>query len=110
MQIRRWIFVGLVAAVFGYFFYEARGVLFAPRLEIFEPPDWVSVSSSRLKIAGRTDPHLKVWIAGREVQSDGHGIFEDDIPVWPGYNQVGILVKNKFGKESSKFFFFYAIL
>jgi len=102
MHIRRWIFLGIVILAAGYFFYEARGVIFAPKLEIFEPKDGAVINSSRLHVAGRTEPMLKVWIGGREAQADERGIFEDDIPVWPGYNQIGISVRDKFGNETRK--------
>lgn len=102
MHIRHWIFLGLVLAAAGYFFYEASGVIFAPALEIFEPKDGAVINTSRLHIAGRTDPRLKVWISGREAQADERGIFEDSVPVWPGYNQIGISVKDKFGNETRK--------
>ena len=94
--------MGLVLAAAGYFFYEARGVISAPTLEIFEPADFSEISSGRLHIAGRTDPHLKVWISGREAQADERGFFEDSIPVWPGYTEIGIKVTDKFGNETRK--------
>src|SRR3989344_9126775 len=102
MHIRHWIFVILVLAVGGYFFYEARGVIFDPKLEIFEPKDGAVINSSRLHIAGRTEPMLKVWIGGREAQADEKGIFEDNIPVWPGLNEIALKVRDKFGNETRK--------
>lgn len=102
MHIRHWIFVGIVIVAAGYFFYEARGVIFAPRLEIFEPKDGAVINSSRLHIAGRAEPMLKVWIGGREAQADEKGIFEDNVPVWPGLNEIGIKVTDKFGDETRK--------
>ena len=102
MHIRHLIFIGLVAMAAGYFFYEARGVLFAPKLEVFEPKDGATVFGGRLHIAGRTEPNLIIWISGRNAQSDGEGIFEDEIPVQPGYNEIGISVKDRFGGETRK--------
>ena len=99
----------LVLVVAGYFVYEARDLIFAPKLEIFEPAamagapkDFIETDSTRLRIAGRTDPYLKVWISGREAQADEKGFFEDSIPVWPGYNEIGIKVTDKFRNETRK--------
>lgn len=86
----------------GYFFYEARGVLFAPKLQIFEPEDGETVAGGRIHVAGRTEPMLRVWISGKEAQADEKGIFEDNIPVWPGLNQIGVKVTDKFGNETRK--------
>ena len=102
MHIRRWIFVGIVIVAAGDFFYEAREVIFDPKLEIFEPKDGAIVSGGRLHVAGRTEPNLIVWISGRNAQSDGEGIFEDEIPVRPGYSEIGIFVKDRFGGETRK--------
>lgn len=77
-------------------------MLFNPKLEIFEPKDGAVINSSRLHIAGRTEPMLKVWISGRETQADEKGIFEDNIPVWPGLNEMGLKVRDKFGNETRK--------
>lgn len=101
--------MGLVAAAAGYFFYEARGMIFDPELKIFEPAlsagkpeDGIRINTSRLHIAGRTEPYLKVWVSGREAQADEKGIFEDSIPVWPGLNEIGLKVRDKFGNETRK--------
>ena len=102
MHMRRWIFVGIVIMAVGYFFYEARRGFFAPKLDILEPKDGAVINSSRLHIAGRTEPMLKVWIGGREAQADEKGIFEDNIPVWPGYNQIGFKVQDRCGNETRK--------
>ena len=102
MYIRRWIFLGIIILAGGYFFYEARGVLFNPKLEIFEPKDGAVLMSARIHIAGRADPNSAVWVAGKIFQSGESGIFEGDIALAPGYNQIGVLVKGRFGGETRK--------
>ena len=94
--------MGIIILAGGYFFYEARGVLFNPKLEIFSPKDGAVLMSSETHIAGRTDPNLAVWVAGKTFLSDEKGIFEGDIALAPGYNQIGISVKNRFGGETRK--------
>lgn len=102
MHIRRLIFFGFILAVTGYFFYEARGVLFNPKLEIFEPKDGAVLMSAETYIAGKTGPNMAVWVAGKIFQSDEKGIFEGDIVLAPGYNLIGVLVKDRFGGETRK--------
>lgn len=94
--------MGLIVVVVGYFFYEARDLIFAPRLDIYTPSQYATVNTTRLLIAGRTDPFLKVWIGGREAQADENGFFEDNVPIWPGYNEIGIKASDKFGNETRK--------
>lgn len=102
MNLRRLIFLVFILAVAGYFFYEARGVLFNPKLEIFEPKDGAVLKSTEIHMAGRTDPNLSVWVAGKTFQSDEKGVFEGDIALVPGYNQIGISVRDRFGGETRK--------
>lgn len=96
------MFFVFILAVVGYFFYEARGVLFAPSLEIFEPRDGAILNSTEIHIAGRAGPNSAVWVSGKIFQSDDTGIFEGDLRLVPGYNQIGISVKDRFGSETRK--------
>ena len=102
MHIRQWIFIGIIILVAGYFFYEARGVIFAPKLVIFEPKNGETLNSTQMHIAGQTMPQTRVWVGGRIFQSDEKGIFEGDYPLSPGYNEIGIYVKDRFGAETRK--------
>ena len=94
--------MGIVILAGGYFFYEARGVLFAPSLEIFEPEDNSTLNYTEILIAGRTDPNLNVWVAGKTFQSDEKGIFEGNLTLDPGFNQIGVSVRDRFGNETRK--------
>ncbi|MDO8523386.1 MAG: hypothetical protein Q7S12_03855 [bacterium] len=102
MHIRTWIFIILVLAVAGYFFYEAEGVLFSPRLEIFEPQNGATLTTTQMHIAGQTMPGLKVWVGGREFTANDKGIFEGIVPLSLGYNAIGIFAKDRFGNETRK--------
>lgn len=102
MHLRKWIFITFLVLVAAYFFYEARDVLFSPRLEIFEPQNGASLNTTRVRIAGRTNPRLKVWIYGRGIQSDENGFFEDYFSMHPGYYELGVFVKDKFDNETRK--------
>lgn len=77
-------------------------MLFNPKLEIFEPKDGAILMSAKIHIAGKTDSNLAVWVAGKTFQSDEKGIFEGDVALVPGYNQIGIWVKDRFGGETRK--------
>ncbi|OGF82048.1 hypothetical protein A2924_03745 [Candidatus Giovannonibacteria bacterium RIFCSPLOWO2_01_FULL_44_16] len=102
MYIRHLIFAAVIILAAGYFFYEAKEVIFAPNLEIFEPANGTTLEASVMHVAGRTRSKLSVWVGGRIFVSDENGNFEGDIPLSPGYNQVGFSVKDRFGKETQK--------
>lgn len=92
----------MIIIVAGYFFYEANEVIFAPNLEIFEPANGATLEAAVMHVAGRTRPKLAVWAGGRVFTSDENGNFEGELPLSPGYNQVGFLVKDRFGNEIRK--------
>ena len=102
MYIRHLIFIAVIVLVAGYFFYEAKEVIFAPNLEILEPINGSTLEATVMHVAGRTRPKLAVWAGGRIFTSDEEGNFEGDLPLSPGYNQVGFSVKDRFGKETRK--------
>ena len=77
-------------------------MLFAPRLEIFEPEDNATLHYTEILIAGRTGQNLNVWVAGKIFQSDEKGIFEGSLTLDPGLNQIGISVRDRFGNETRK--------
>lgn len=104
MSLRIWIFIGVIVLVALYFFYEASGVIFSPKLRIKEPVNGAVLNTTQMRIVGETIPHLKVWIGGREFIADDKGIFEGIIPLSPGYNELGIRVANRFGKETRRTF------
>ena len=102
MQIRQIIFLIFIIIVIGYFFYEAEGVIFAPRLDIYEPQNFSTLKSVNSNISGKSDPNIKVWVNGREFIADDKGLFRGSISLDLGYNELGIKVKNRFGKETRK--------
>ena|SRR3989344_4293828 len=107
MHVRRLIFLVLILIVGTYALYESRWVLFRPHLNIIEPKNGAVLRTADVRVRGRGDPTTVVWIDGRRAESDDKGYFEDTIPAFPGYNEIGVMVKNRFGKETKtaiKFF------
>lgn len=102
MYLRQIIFIAVIILVAGYFFYEANEVIFAPELVINEPQNGATLQASVMHVSGRTRSKLAVWAGGRIFQSDEDGNFEGELPLSPGYNQVGFSVKDRFGNETRK--------
>lgn len=102
MHIRQRIFVGVIVLAAAYFFYEASGVIFSPELKIFEPENGATLNTTQMHIAGQTMSNLKVWVGGREFVANEKGIFEGIVPLSPGYNELGISVKDRFGNETRR--------
>ena len=102
MEFRKIIFFLFVAAVIFYGLFAARGVMFPPKLKVLSPKNYSTLNSTKVTVSGITNPSLTLWVGGRTVQSDESGFFEEVLYVHPGYNEIGIKVQNKFGRESKK--------
>ncbi|KKT42560.1 hypothetical protein A2W54_01335 [Candidatus Giovannonibacteria bacterium RIFCSPHIGHO2_02_43_13] len=102
MYIRHIIFAAVIVLVAGYFFYEAKEVILAPGLEILEPVNGATLEASVMRVVGKTRPKLAVWAGGRIFTSNEEGNFEGELPLSPGYNQIGFSVKDRFGNETKK--------
>ena len=102
MFLRKIIFLAFLIIVVSYALYTARGVLFAPGLTIFSPKDGEHVAGTEVNFSGKTIPKNQVWVDGALVESDEKGFFLGSLFFHPGYNEMGIRVQNRFGKETRK--------
>lgn len=102
MFLRKVIFFLFILTAISYGIYATRGVLFAPNLEVFSPKNGEKIFGNKVNISGRTIPKNQVWIDGAQLESDESGFFEESLFFHPGYNEVGVSVKNRFGKETRK--------
>lgn len=102
MFLRKIIFILFILATVSYAVFAARGVLFAPHFEVFSPKNGEKIIGTRVIVSGSTSPKIKIWIDGRITESNEQGLFEESMFFHPGYNEMGISVKNRFGKETRK--------
>ena len=102
MFLRKIIFFIFLLVVIGYAIFASRGVVLPPKLEVLSPKNYSTFNTTNIKISGFTDPSTILWINGRISQSDKKGFFEENFTFHPGYNETGISVKNRFGRETKK--------
>jgi|SRR3989344_7255118 len=102
MFLRKIIFLIFILVSISYAIFTTRGVLFAPSLDIFSPKNWEHIAGTSVHFSGKTISKAQIWVDGAMVESDESGFFEDNMTFHPGYNEMGISVKNRFGKETKK--------
>ncbi len=102
MFLRKVIFFIFIAIFIFYSFFVSRGIIFPPKLSIYSPKNFSHINETVVKISGKTDSKLVVWVDGKHIQSDEQGLFDGSLFLFPGYNEIGISVKNHFGKETKK--------
>ena len=89
----------ITLSVGGYFFYQAKGFIMGPKLEVTSPTDGQTFSSASVKVEGGATPGAQLTINGMKVYSDGTGRFSEDLLLARGIHVLQIVAKDRFGKE-----------
>ncbi len=90
----------LLAAVVGFFAYEAR-FLREPRLELRHPSVDLLTEVDVIDLAGRTDPEAELTVNGRPLYVSGDGAFEERVLLVKGVNRLEFKAKNRYGKTAA---------
>lgn len=92
---------GLIfAALLFYIFFQYRGAFLGPNLDVSTPKDKAVISSSSVRVSGKTVPDATVYVNEEPVTVADNGNFKKDINVFPGDNKIIIRSLNRFGRET----------
>lgn len=86
----------------GYILFQYRYAFMNPPLEINSPKNFALISSSEVKISGKTDSNSTVYINSDAVSVDQNGNFEKTISVFSGKTIITVKAINKFSKVTEK--------
>lgn len=95
---------GIVLLVLGLFFYlwiQLHTLAAPPKLEITNPVSDLTINQDTIKIKGKTEPEVELFINDQQVSLDSQGNFEETIGLTKGMNTLNIKAKSKVGKETS---------
>ncbi|MBI4036440.1 helix-turn-helix domain-containing protein [Candidatus Daviesbacteria bacterium] len=94
------VVVFLIMAFFVYLWFEFRFLVGPPYLEVTEPTDQTSVSTTSVKVVGKADPEVKVAINNQQIQLDSSGNFHEEIKLGGSVNKLSITATSKFGQTT----------
>lgn len=97
-----YIIVLIFIAFILYLLFQYRYAFLNPPLTITSPKDMAVISSSFVKVSGKTDPNLTVFVNSNQVSVDQSGNFTKTISVFPGKTEIDVKVVSKFNKETDK--------
>jgi uncharacterized protein YfaP (DUF2135 family) len=92
----------IVIAVFfiviaGYAYFEARGILYGPRIEV---PEAVSqVNEQFITLRGRADRIAVLNMNGKPISVTEDGTFEEPYLLSPGLNRIVFDAEDKYGRK-----------
>ncbi len=93
------VFIGLVVAfAFSRVLNYARG----PSLEILEPANGTTISSSTVSLSGRVQRVNKLFLNGNMITTDEAGYWRETLIVFPGLNKITIVAEDRFDRKISK--------
>ena len=100
-KVRQVVLVSVIIGILfiSYLLFQYRDAFLNPPLRITSPSA-SSISSSQVKIVGKTDSNATIYIDKDAVTVDGNGNFEKVINVFPGKSTVIVKAVNKFSRQT----------
>ncbi|TSC61250.1 MAG: Xre-like protein DNA-binding protein [Parcubacteria group bacterium Gr01-1014_107] len=92
-----------ILTVVGYAFFEARGVIAGPIIEVTEPKNGKSFHESLITIKGYTRNISFISLNDNPITVDEEGNFIEKLLLSPGYNIIKLKVVDRFGREKVSF-------
>ncbi len=84
----------------GYAYFEARGILFGPSIQVSQSIE--QVSSPYIELTGTTTHIASLEVNGQSVPVTEEGAFDIPYALSPGYNRIVLDAKDKYGKSAER--------
>ena len=92
------IAIVIVLIIVIYIIFRSLSYTRGPKITIFQPVDWSSISTSVTKIEGRADRIIKVSLNGQPISTDESGNFSESVSIFPGANILTISADDQFNR------------
>ncbi|MBP7832988.1 MAG: helix-turn-helix domain-containing protein [Candidatus Levybacteria bacterium] len=96
------LILGVVLIILGYIMYQFSFLVVGPKLEIQSPKEGSVVSENIVVVSGKTEPSANVLVNGEDVYVDLSGAFKKTLYLESNQEQIEIVAKNRYGKETKK--------
>jgi uncharacterized protein YfaP (DUF2135 family) len=96
----RVVFALLFLAVAGYAYYETRGLIFGPRIEL--PTEIVHSADRFFLIKGKAERIASLKMNGAAIAVTEDGSFEEPYILAPGLNRIFFDAEDKYGNTSQE--------
>ncbi len=99
-RLTRFVLIGFFIAVLAYAYFEGRGLLFGPKIEI--APRVMEVTEQSVTIQGHADRIVSLSMNGKAIPITEDGDFEEVYILAPGYNRVDLVARDRYGKTATE--------
>lgn len=94
--------VAVFLIILGYLFLQYSSVLFGPELTIETPQQNQVIEGNVVEVKGTSAPYATVLVNDEEVYVGLDGSFRKSLYLFSGEQQITIVAKNRYGKESQE--------
>jgi hypothetical protein len=88
----------VIVIILGYIYFAFRDYIKGPYIEIYEPINGYTTSSSTIKISGKALRIKDIMLNGRPLLIDTEGNFNEILLLSPGYNVSLMNATDKFNR------------
>lgn len=99
-RITRILIVVFFVIVAGYAYFEARGILYGPRIVV--PEGVTEVTEQFITLRGRADRIANLNMNGKPITVTEDGTFEEPYLLSPGLNRVVLDAEDKYGRKQQE--------
>lgn len=97
------LFSLVIVSVLSYSYYQTRGYLKGPILELTEPADNSTHYQSKVTIKGYAKNISYINMNGKQIFTDQSGKFSEETLLAEGLNIISIVTKDKYERENEKY-------
>lgn len=90
----------IITVVIGYSIFESKDFIKGPKIEIFEPINGSSISTSTVIVKGKATRIKDLYINNRPVLIDREGNFSEYLLLLPGYNASTLSAQDRFKRTT----------
>ncbi len=94
------VLVAFFLLVLGYAFFEARGILFGPSIQVPDEP--TEVHEELITIRGQAERISALSMNGKEIQVTETGAFEEPYLLARGLNRIVLDAEDKYGRRTQE--------
>ncbi len=99
-SLRGGIFIAAVVIIVVYLGFQVSSIFIGPELTVSHPTNEQKFEKNVIEVSGKTDPYALLEINGEATYVGLDGSFKKSVYIFQGKQQIKIVAKNRFGKET----------
>ena len=99
-RLTRYIIIGFFVVVAAYAYYEGRGLLYGPTIEVSGRV--MEVTEPTVSIEGKAQGIATLRMNGKSIPVTEDGTFSELYVLTPGYNRITLSASDRYGKTTER--------